>query len=131
MFLKISFWPQMTLYLETFSINFYTESYQQTCFWLRLGLKNRISVISVIMPQTRFKTFYILPLSGALCKNQDYVNFDLFVSCFVMVSVNTCNTFIFSVFSLLFNLHFKASIVDKWLGQNTFIMGHNHIYCIM
>ena len=44
----------MTLYLETFSINFYTESYQQTCFWLRLGLKNRISVIFVIMPQTRY-----------------------------------------------------------------------------
>ena len=30
-----------------------------------------------------------------LYKNQDYVNFDQFVSCFVMVSVN--NAFIFSI----------------------------------
>ena len=46
-----------------------------------------------------------------LYKNQDYVNFDQYVSCFVMVSVN--NAFIFSIFSLLFNLHFKVSIVGK------------------
>jgi hypothetical protein len=59
MFLKISLWPQMTtLNLEIFSIKFYTESYQQTSFWLRLGLKNRISVIYVIMSQTRYYIIY-------------------------------------------------------------------------
>ena len=46
-----------------------------------------------------------------LYKNQDYVNFHQFVSCFVMVSVK--NAFIFSIFSLFLNLHFKVSIVGK------------------
>ena len=38
-FLKISLWPQMTLNLETFNINFYTKSYQQTSFLVKIGIK--------------------------------------------------------------------------------------------
>ena len=49
----------MTLRLETFTINLYTISYQQTFFfWLRYGLHNLISITSVMKPQTQCYTIF-------------------------------------------------------------------------
>jgi hypothetical protein len=47
--------------LKNLSIISYIESYQQTCVWLlRLGLKNRISVTSIIIPQTDITLYMVI-----------------------------------------------------------------------
>ena len=93
MFLKISLWPQMTtLNLEIFSIKFYTESYQQTSFWLRLGLKNRISLIYVILSQTRYYIIYgYAPNKGILATSNSFTPRNLW-NTNVSIELNKRNT---------------------------------------